>query len=382
MANLKSKEDKRADRRADRRAKLLAGIDKFMGSEPDPKSIKTPMDINRAYNWYHYSCDIKQFVSWIVEFMKNSDRYTPQQIATYKSVPDYRTSATAGAIARMVNNGADIPYETIDWAHDSILKTLTYAPVHKNSELVQPRYTVSIADRVKQKTFAIMGDLEEELDKLFHNDYNSDFKPYEYMKKNDIKAIHASKIVSHYEPLRAELQQVLTSKDTQLKEGYSHLTKPQLQRYLKFVSTIISDTESISQVNKATRKTRKPKEKSADQITSKMKYLKESSQYKIASIDPTRIIKAQTLITFNSKYKKLGVYIAADPSGLSVKGTTITNYDPEKSISKTLRKPEDILPTAINIGKLAFNKMFTGIKTTPASLNGRINEDTILVRIL
>lgn len=379
---IKSKEDKRADRRADRRAKLLAGIDKFMGSEPDPKSIKTQMDINKAYNWYHYSCDMKQFIPWIIEFMKNSDRYTPQQIAVYKSIPEYRTSATAGAIARMVNNGADIPYETIDWAHEKILKTLTYAPIHKRSELVQSKYIVSIADRVKQKTSAIIGDIEEELDKLFHNDYNSEFKPYEYMKKNDIKAIHASKIASYYESLRSELQKVITGKDAELKEGYSRLTKPQLRRYLEFVSTIISDAESIAQVNKATRKTRKPKEKSSDQITSKMKYLKESSQYKIASIDPARIIKAQTLIVFNSKYKKLGVYVAADSSGLSVKGTTITNYDAEKSFSKTLRKPEDVLPNAINIGKLAFNKMFMGIKTAQASLNGRINEDTILVRIL
>ena len=112
-----------------------------------------------------------------------------------------------------------------------------------------------------------------------------------------------------------------------------------------------------------------------------MKYLKESSPYKIASIDPTRIIKAQTLIVFNCKYKKLGIYVAADTSGLSVKGTTITNYDTEKSMSKTLRKPEDILPSVLTTGKLAFNKMFIGIKAASSTPNGRINEDTILVRI-
>jgi hypothetical protein len=370
------------DRKAARRAKLLSGIDKFMGPEPDPKSIKTQSDIGNAYNWYSYSCDLKQKIAWILEFMKNSDRYTPEQIATYKTVTDYRTSTTAGAIARMVNNGADIPYKTIDWAHAKILETLAYAPIIKKSELAQPKYIVSVADRVKEKTSSIIGDMEEALDEFFTNGYTSDFKPYDYMKKNDVKAIHASKIAGYYEALRTELQEVIVGKDDQLKEGYSRLTKVQVRRYLEFVGTIISDAESITQVKKATRKTRKPKEKSANQLTSKLKYLKESGPYKIASIDPNKIIKAQTLIVFNSKYKKLGIYAAADSNGLSVKGTTIINYDTAKSVSKTLRKPEDILPSVLATGKLALNKMFTGIKTASSSLNGRINEDTILVRIL
>jgi len=374
---IKTKEDKKAIKRA----KLLAGGDKFTGPEPEPESIRTRLDLSKAYNWYNYSCVNKQLIPWIIEFMKNSDKYTPQQISTYRTVPETRTIPTVGAIARMVNNGADIPYETLDWAHEKILETLTYAPVVKNIEKEQPK-VISIADRVKEKTSVIIGDMEEQLDNFFYTDYTSDFKPYDYMKKNDVKAIHASKIAIYYETLRAELQEALTGKDDQLKEGYSRLSKPQLRRYLEFVSNIISDAESIAQVKKATRKTRKTKEKSSNQLTSKMKYLKESGPYKIASIDPTKIIKAQTLIVFNTKYKKLGVYVAADPTGLSVKGTTIINYDAEKSMSKTLRKPEDILSSTINTGKLAFNKMFSGIKTAPSAINGRINEDTILVRIL
>jgi hypothetical protein len=373
----KTKEDKKAAQRA----KLLAGGDKFIGPEPTPQSIKTRLDINKAYNWYNYSCSNKQLIPWIVEFMKNSGKYSSSQISMYRTVPDSRTVPTVGAIARMVNNGADIPAETLDWAHKRILDTLAYAPVVKKSEKLQTP-VISLADRVREHTSSIIGDMEEELDRFFMNDYSSDFKPYDYMKKNDIKAVYASKIASFYEPLKHELQEALTGKDTQLKEGYSRLSKPQLRKYLEFVSTIISDAESIAQVKKATRKPRKPKEKSATQITSKMKYLKESIPYKIASIDPTKIIKAQTLIIFNSKYKKLGVYVAADSSGLSVKGTTIINYDTEKSISKTLRKPEDVLPSVLNNGKLAFNKTFNGIKTAPSALNGRINEDTILVRIL
>jgi hypothetical protein len=57
---LKTKEDKKAAKRA----KLLAGGDKFIGPEPEPKSIRTSLDIIKAYNRYNYSCDTKQFISW------------------------------------------------------------------------------------------------------------------------------------------------------------------------------------------------------------------------------------------------------------------------------------------------------------------------------
>jgi len=368
------------DRKAARRAKLLSGIDKYMGPEPDPKSIITDLDLGKAYNWYNYSCTTKQLHAWILEFMQNCGKYSPQQIAAFKTVPINRIVITAGSVSRMYNNGASLPDQTLVRTHLKIEHMLTFAQAKE--ETVIQKNPMSVANRVREHTSSIIGDMEEELDKFFTNDYSSDFKPYDYMKKNDIKAVYASKIASFYEPLKNELQEALTGKDAQLKEGYSRLYKPQLRKYLEFVSTIISDAESIAQINKTTRKTRKPKEKSATQITSKMKYLKESIPYKIASIDPTKIIKAQTLIIFNTKYKKLGIYVAADSNGLSIKGTTIINYDTEKSISKTLRKPEDVLPSVLNNGKLAFNKTFNGIKTAPSALNGRITGDTILVRIL
>jgi hypothetical protein len=367
-------------KKAAQRAKLLAGIDKHVGPEPRPADIKTQLDIRLAYNWYNYSCTHKEFMTWIYEYMKNHG-YSQHQISRVKSLPDWRISSTVGAICRMLNNGVTLPQDTIQWAHTRIVEYISKGEEPKKAAVVQIANTRSIADRVNEKTTNIIGDIEQELD-LFFDKYDTKFNPYEYMKKNDVKAVQAVRVANYYNPLQQELRDVLTGKDAQLKEGYAHLSKPQLRKYMDFVDKIISDAESIAQVKKATRKSRKPKEKSSTQLTNKMKYLAESAQYKIASVDPTRIIKSQMLIVFNTKYKKLGVYVANDSTGLSVKGTTITNYDAEKSISKTLRKPEEVLPSTLANGKLAFNKMFNGLKTAASPLNGRINEDTILVRIL
>jgi hypothetical protein len=93
---------------------------------------------------------------------------------------------------------------------------------------------------------------------------------------------------------------------------------------------------------------------------------------------------------FNCKTRKLGKYVAKviDPlgagregSGLSVKGTTITQYNEEESVQKTLRKPEDQLKEFKGAGKVKLRKFLEEIKTTDTKLNGRINPDTILLRL-
>ena len=68
-------------------------------------------------------------------------------------------------------------------------------------------------------------------------------------------------------------------------------------------------------------------------------------------------------------------------SGLSVKGTTITGFDPQKSIQKTLRKPLDQLKDFKSAGKVALRKFLDDIPTTETVLNGRINETTVLLKV-
>jgi hypothetical protein len=88
------------------------------------------------------------------------------------------------------------------------------------------------------------------------------------------------------------------------------------------------------------------------------------------------------LWVFNTKTRKLGVYNSTDSDGLNVKGTTITNFVESTSVQKILRKPEVTLPEVIKSGKVALKKLLSGINATEQSLTGRINSDTILVRVI
>ena len=105
----------------------------------------------------------------------------------------------------------------------------------------------------------------------------------------------------------------------------------------------------------------------------------------MVSINPADIIGAYKLWVFNSKTKKLGVYISKDEAGFSVKGTTLENFDETFSVQKTLRKPEESLKSVLDkkISNKKFHKEFwDSIKTTENVLNGRINADTVLIKVI
>jgi len=69
----------------------------------------------------------------------------------------------------------------------------------------------------------------------------------------------------------------------------------------------------------------------------------------------------------------------AKEGGLSVKGTSIINFDETKSLIKKLRKPLDVLPlidTRINA-----ERQFKQLKTEGRAANGRMNDTTILYKV-
>jgi hypothetical protein len=77
----------------------------------------------------------------------------------------------------------------------------------------------------------------------------------------------------------------------------------------------------------------------------------------------------------------LGKYIAEEFKELGIKGTTITGFSESKSIQKTIRKPEEKLKEFKAAGKVALRKFLDDISATDARMNGRINEETILLKV-
>jgi hypothetical protein len=178
-----------------------------------------------------------------------------------------------------------------------------------------------------------------------------------------------------------QFEDVMNTSDADIKEGYSNFSKVQLRKVKEFYDSVIAETNRGAE-NKPVRKARKVKEKPASVIASKVQYMKDFAEMNLTSVLPEKIVGANQVWLYNTKTKLLGMYNADNAKGLTIKGTTIQNFNAETSIGKRLRKPEVAVKQVLDGGKIVLKKLLDGLTTKPAELTGRINSDTIVVRVI
>jgi len=150
-------------------------------------------------------------------------------------------------------------------------------------------------------------------------------------------------------------------------EAWSHLKPKYHKKMMDFYGVICDDIDRLIKNATAQRKPRKKKTLSATRLVSKLKYQKEFSDLKLVSINSEKLIGANELWIYNTKYKTLGVYYSVNSiRGLSVKGCTIQNFDKDTSIQKTARKPKEVLKV---LNKSSLKKQLKDIKTKGFSLD-------------
>lgn len=360
-------------------AKRLARLEdeKFMGPEPTLSEGSTESDLGRAFNWYNYCCDNDQAKEFIVEYMKRN-KFDKDAI---KKIGRAKINSSTGWMARIVNNGGSLPEGYLQRLIDTINASTTLIEPEKEVEVLPTKNVISIQDRINNKASELIAELEEQIDLLMVNGTNS-FNVGNWLRNHNVKPQIASKIASYYRPLYIELYDAFEGKDKELKEAYKHLKKLQLKSRVEFVRSILAAAEARSIVERASRKPRKKKEKPAATLVAKMKYLTEDTSLNIKSIKPTEVVGAQQLWVFNVKYRNLTVYNAMSHAGLSVKGTTLIGFDEKTSITKKVRKPEPVLKTITDGGKVVLRKAMDNIKCKAKVANGRLNTEVILLRAI
>jgi hypothetical protein len=203
------------------------------------------------------------------------------------------------------------------------------------------------------------------------------------LKAVEAKAAHARIIKEFYSKDLAELEELASGKaDEQLREGYSHRSKKQIKNLIAFYQEIMAACTMLAQEAKVNRAPRAKKAVPAEKIVSKLKYMKTNEPLKLVSINPTDIVGATELWVYNSKSRKLGKYVAAEYQTLSVKGTTIIGFNETTSVCKTLRKPEEKLKEFKAAGKVQLRKFLDDINATDTKMNGRLNEEIILLKVV
>ena len=238
--------------------------------------------------------------------------------------------------------------------------------------------TKSPTDIIKERTSDFIGGVEEILD---HWTNNESYSIFDELRKIEAPYIMAKKGNDFYLPLRNELTELVHDKTSDLLENYSHLSSKDQKKYLQFVDDIVSDSDKYMATKKATRAIRKPKVRTADKQISRLKYLKESKEYKVASINPLLVVGSYRLFVFNTKSKILSELISNSTKGFEVSGSTIKNVDSTESREITLRNPDKTLPLILSNTKRNIDKVWAELTTKTRTTNSRINSNTILLRI-
>ena len=246
----------------------------------------------------------------------------------------------------------------------------------------------TIQQRMLETAMEMCHPVDEIVDELHKDPENFDPKAHKIINKlkaQEVKPNHARIIKDFYQGEYDEFLEVQAGNDEQLNEGYRHISKKALKNMIAFYAEILGACEMLQQEAKVTRKPRAKKPVAKDKLVAKLKFMKSDDKLKLVSVDPTKILDATELWVYNTKTRKLGKYTVDDPYNtgqkLSVKGTSITNFNESNSVQKTLRKPEEKLAEFKSAGKVALRKFMDDINAVDIKLTGRINEDTILLKV-
>jgi ElaB/YqjD/DUF883 family membrane-anchored ribosome-binding protein len=343
------------------------------GGEPTfNDSILEKTTLIQSLNWYSSNRDSKNAKKYINDYLKkNKITSTDNRIDTMPN--------TFGWLCRMLSRGAKLSPKDMIYFTDKI-DFLKHKEKKAKKEVI--KQTVSIRDRIEEKARECIGELEGCIDEYVHSSFKKSSSPLGVMIEKNMKSVHCIFIVKHFKDIRDDLEFVSKSTNPQLIEGYSNLKKSGIKKLIDYIQSIIDDTQKLIGESKKTRKPRKRKVKTAEQLVGKIKYCKEDKKLGIKSIDPQKIIGAQSLWVYNIKTRKVGCYYADDVSGFGFKGTSVLNYSESKSIAKTVRKPDQVISKIPTEGKVFLRNLIGNIKAKEIKLNGRINADTVLLRVL
>ena len=350
----------------------------------------------RAMEFYRLESSVKDLKPKVVEWMHNNG-WDKEDIKTIRKIKDkYFGGTVVGVAACLVKGMPEIhagfnqSRDTSVWLGNEIAKILNAgkADLEEDEVVVQKPAVpvINIQDRVREAAFGMTDEIENAIESFQTDPENFDpkaFKILNALKGREAKAAHARIIKNKYSFQLEELQELAGGQaDDQLKEAYSHRSKKQIRNLIAFYQEIMSACDMLTQEAKVNRKPRKSKAISKDKVVSKLKYKKTDDALKLVSINPTDIIGAKELWVYNTKSRKLGKYVALEYQELGVKGASIVNFSEANSICKTLRKPEEKLKEFKSAGKVQLRKFLDDINATDTKMNGRINEEIILLKVL
>jgi hypothetical protein len=338
--------------------------------------------LRKSFFYYNYFYSAKDLKKYVVDWMK--DKYSKNDVSRFIRSSDRLLPITVCSLIKAHKQGMPLREKELRYVQDRLYEIINSDipdEVVSEQKTVAPAAVKTIQDRLNEKTSEHLGHFEGLYDEVVAGG-TVDPKAYDYLVSNAVPQSQIKKFEELFMARKTELGEALGKADEQIAEAYRHYKAADYKRHHAFIQSILDALDQYRNVKKATKKARVKRAPNKEKVVSKLKYMKEEKTLKLVSINPVDIIGAQELWCYNTKTRKLYKYVADSVTGpLGIKGTTLTGYNESTSIGKTLRKPEEKLKEFAKAGKVQLRKFLEDIKATETLGNGRLNSDTILLKV-
>lgn len=365
---------------------VLSGVEgQLYGSEKiwDSEVIDSERNIERirCFNFYNSQCSEKDARAYVQTYIKNLKKQ-PKQIEMINHVNDQELYGPLAWLCRMNSAGYVLNSEELQYIEDKFKKLIISGKEKIETRRdIQKIAPVDIQKRTTEAIHKTVAEFDNKIDEFVQSKFKNEFDCYAFLKSNSVKPLYAKRIAEIYMKEIKEIKEVIRGKDEQLNEAYCSFKPKEIKKLHAFYQKIIDDSKLWEDHLKKSKAPRKKKVKSADQLIQRLKYMKNDAEFKLTSIEPTKLIGACEAWIFNAKTRRVDHYFSNDVDGISIKGSTLQNINETTSIAKKIRKPLEISKNIVMATSRGATKYFDAIKTKPIKSTGRLNAFSIILRI-
>lgn len=379
-------------------------IERIYGEEPVWDGIENTQSnfqtlVTKALNWCNASLEHSEYKEEVLKYAQTKGTPTNklEQLADWKFV-------NAGKLAWLVNNACPLTENWIARLKLNLELLIKDAGIDNDVQVLDdgtvivPETKVSLFQRrnntMNKKVVEQFLDVETLLDTAVLTgeaiDSSVIYKNLTSKKVDEktAKQVH-DKLMTKHNVLKEELvsldnmaegDRIVMLDDTETFENYYSDVQNNLDQVIDAANQIGAYLGNKKALKKSEKKFGgKVKARRVEAQVSNVNFKLQDNEYKLASINPVSVIGSMTLLTFNTQSRKLSIYVAKTEEGLSIKGTTLQNFDEVTSFQKLIKKP-GMLKMFQEGNVRRVEVLLKDIRAKEATVNGRLNEHTILLK--
>lgn len=346
-------------------SKIQAMASQLTGDVSEPKTYGAgKIGLIHGLNYYAAYREPKDSKKWAIEWMKARDKEAAARLSGIKD-----TSFTnLGYLCRMLSRGYQADADFVE----RLMTRLMDLSRSKAEQVKSPVEAPARKPVVKAKQHYVntsMCSLDDQLEIAMAGGTMGKFEFTHSVRKDLDQVVDYCKRV---------LKEMNDYREAYIVETI-HKIRPVLKAAIVEAETLIAHIEK----NKTKLAPTAPKKINPTAMVKDVKHLKEIPELKLKGVGLTSIIGAKKVVAYDHKLRQLMMFVAIDSNGIMFSGTTIKNFDPKKSVRKTVRKPEALFAAIAKDGSgmSAYNKHFAALTTTDAPVaSGRTNDNMIFLK--